>query len=171
MGRASTRENKSIYQLSREKAGLTREQAGDLLDGINPERIERIESGKSEIRPDEVIKMAAAYQDKSLCNHHCAKVCPIGKQYVPEIQLGQLPQIVMGMISSLNTMEGKKNRLIEIAADGKVSDDQIEDFIDIQDELERISIATEAMQLWAEQMLSTGAINKEKYEKIRNSRQ
>ena len=55
-------------------------------------------------------------------------------------------------------------RLIEITADGVISDDELEDFIRIREELERISIAVETLQLWSERMLATGAINAEQYE-------
>ena len=43
MGRRSTKENKSVWQTTREELGLTREKAGDLIPGFSPERIEKIE--------------------------------------------------------------------------------------------------------------------------------
>ena len=54
MGRSSTRENKTRYQLTREELGLSREKASELLETIAPERIEKIESERSLPRPDEV---------------------------------------------------------------------------------------------------------------------
>ena len=60
-------------------------------------------------------------------------------------------------------MNKRKERLIEITVDGKVSGDELEDFIGIQEELERISIAVETLQLWSERMLATGAIDIEQY--------
>lgn len=41
MGRTSTKENKTSYQLIREELGLTREKASELLETIAPERIEK----------------------------------------------------------------------------------------------------------------------------------
>ena len=61
-------------------------------------------------------------------------------------------------------MQKKKERLIEITVDGKISGDELEDFIYIQEELERISIAVETLQLWSERMLATGAIDPELYQ-------
>ena len=46
MGRASTRQNKNIYQLRREKLGLTREKASDVVAAVSPERIEEDENTK-----------------------------------------------------------------------------------------------------------------------------
>ena len=57
MGRSSTRENKTRYQLAREELGLSREKASELLETIAPERIEKIESERSLPRPDEVLIM------------------------------------------------------------------------------------------------------------------
>ena len=86
MPRASIKENKSLYQQKREELGLSREKAAELLQFITPERIERIESGKSNAHPDEVVLMAEKYQCPHLCNYFCANECEIGKQYVPEIK-------------------------------------------------------------------------------------
>ena len=46
MAKVSTKENKTIYQIVREELGLSREKASELLGGISPERIERIENEK-----------------------------------------------------------------------------------------------------------------------------
>ena len=163
MARASTKENKNIYHKTRESLQLTREAAAELLESISPERIEKIENERSLPHPDEVLIMAERYKQPSLCNHYCANQCPIGQQYVPEIKIKDLSQIVLETIASLNAMQKKKERLIEITVDGKISDDEIGDFVFIQKELEKISIAVETLQLWCERMLDTGVIDSEKY--------
>ena len=163
MGRASTKENKTQYQLFREELGYTREKASEILGWISADRIEKIESEKSLPHPDEVLAMSLAYQKPRLCNHYCANICPIGQEYVPEIKVKDLSQIVLEMLASLNSIQKRKERLIEITADGEISDDEIADFVHIQEELERISITVETLQLWSERMLITGAINMEAY--------
>lgn len=163
MARASTKENKNIYQQTREALKLTREAASDLLECISPERIEKIENERSMPHPDEVLVMAEKYKQPGLCNHYCANQCPIGKQYVPEIKVKDLSRIVLEMLASLNAMGRQKDRLIEITADGSISGDELRDFIRIQQELERISIAVETLQLWSEQMLAAGVIDEAQY--------
>ena len=165
MGRSSTRENKTRYQLAREELGLSREKASELLETIAPERIEKIESERSLPRPDEVLIMAEKYKPPSLCNYFCARQCPIGQQYVPEIRSSELSDIVLKMLASRNAMDRKKERLIEIAADGTISKDEIDDFVRIQKELERISVTVETLQLWVEKMLANGRIDTEAYNK------
>ena len=163
MARVSTKENKNIYHKTRESLQLTREAAAELMEVLSPERIEKIENERSLPHPDEVLLMADKYKQPSLCNYYCANQCPIGQQYVPEIKIKDLSQIVLEMLASLNSMNKQRERLIEITVDGKITGDELEDFIYIQEELERISIAVETLQLWSERMLATGVIDPDQY--------
>lgn len=166
MSKATKKEKKTMYQLCREELGWSREKASEKLN-ISPERIERIENEKFDIHPEEVILMAECYKNPNLCNYYCSNKCPIGKKYVPEVKSKDLSQIVLEMLASLNAMNKKKDRLIEITYDGVISDDQIEDFITIQQNLENLSVTVEALQLWSEQMIINGNINKQAYEEIK----
>lgn len=170
MARASTKLNKNIYHITRESLGLTREKAAELLESITPERIEKIENERSLPHPDEVLTMAEKYKLPRLCNHYCATQCPIGRQYVPEIKPKELSQIVLEMLASLNSVSKQKDRLIEITANGKVDEDELKDFVFIQEELERISVTVESLQLWVEKMLATGQIDSQKYKSAKSSK-
>ncbi len=150
MGKKSTKENKTIYQLCREENGMTRAAASDIMDYISADRIEKIESEKSLPHPDEVLAMSSAYKNPSLCNYFCSHECPIGQRYVPSVEVKTLPQITLETLASLNSVEKQKNRLIEITADGNITSSEIEDFLQIQHELEQISLAVESLQLWFE---------------------
>ena len=170
MARVSTKENKNIYQITRAGLKLSREAASELLESIPPERIEKIENERSLPHPDEVLVMSDKYMQPSLCNYYCANQCPIGQEYVPEIKVKDLSQIVLEMLASLNSVSKQKDRLIEITADGKISGDELEDFIFIQEELERISITVETLQLWSERMMATGVIDEEQYNAYKKRR-
>jgi len=163
MGRGSIKENKNAYFLAREELGLTRDAAADLLETIPADRIERIENERIEPQPYDVLIMAQKYNKPSLCNYYCSHECPIGKQYVPEVEIKELSAIVLQMLASLNSVNKQKDRLVEIAADGTISGDEIDDFIHIQNELERISITVETLQLWTEKMLEKGKVDKTTY--------
>ena len=168
MARTSTKENKNIYHKTRETLQLSREAASELLETITPERIEKIENERSLPHPDEVLVMADKYKQPNLCNYYCANQCPIGQQYVPEVKIKDLSQIVLEMLASLNALNKQRERLIEITVDGTISGDEIKDFIFIQEELERISIAVETLQLWSEKMLATGMIDESRYSAFKN---
>lgn len=163
--------NENTYKSIRTRLGLSREEASELLESITPERLERIENGKFDIHPEEVKLMADKYKEPTLCNHYCSTECPIGQQYVPEVKVKDLAQIILEMLSSLNSMKKSQERLIEITADGKIDNEELEDFIFIQSELERISITVETLQLWAEQMIADGKIDIDKYNAIKNANQ
>lgn len=163
MGKASVKENKNRYFQAREDLELTRAEASDLLGVISEDRLEKIENERIAPQPYDVLAMAKAYKKPSLCNYYCSQECPIGQQYVPEVEIKELSSIVLEMLASLNSVQKQKDRLIEIAADGRITGDEIDDFIHIQDELERISITVETLQLWSEKMLANGAIDAVQY--------
>ena len=163
MGKASTKENKNRYFQAREDLGLTRAEASELLEVISEDRVEKIENERIAPQPYDVLAMARAYKKPSLCNYYCSNQCPIGQAYVPEIEMKELSAIVLEMLASLNCVSREKERLIEITADGKIEGDEIDDFIRIQEELEKISITVETLQLWAEKMLVNGIIDPEAY--------
>ena len=163
MPKVSSKENKNIYFQKREELGLTRDKASELLESIPPERIEKIENERVEPHPEEILIMAEKYKSPELCNYYCSNQCPIGQQYVPEVRIQDLSQIVLSMVDSLNTVQDNQRRLISITADGVIDDSEIDEFVGIQEELEKISITVEALQLWTEQMVANGGINMDKY--------
>ena len=168
MGRTSSKKDKTLYQEFREEMGYTREKASEVLESISAERIERIENEKSLPHPDEVLAMSVAYQKRRLCNHYCANTCPIGQEYVPEIQVKNLSEMVLGLLASIKKKKKWKDRLIEITADGEIGGEEIADFIAIQDKLEEISVTVESLQMWSERMLATGRIDLKQYNAIKN---
>lgn len=158
MGRKSTKENKNIYQISREENNLTREAAAEALGFISSDRIEKIESEKTYPHPDEILAMADCYKNPSLCNYYCSHECPIGQEYVPEVKFKDLSQITLEMLASLNALERDKNRLIEITVDGSITPDEMKDFKAIQSQLGQISMAIDSLQLWVQKAIADGKI-------------
>ncbi len=156
MGKKSVKENKNVYQLSREKAGLSREAAAEKLVFVSPDRIERIESGRSAPHPDEVLSMERCYRDAELSNYYCTHECPIGMKYEPEAKLRELPHTAMELLAALGALEKDKDRLIAITADAQVTEDEREAFGEIVDKLTRLETAIRAMRIWIEHDLVSG---------------
>ena len=165
MPRKSTRTNKNKYQLAREEAGLTRAAASELTH-ISESRIEKIEYNQTLINPQDVVAMAHAYKAPSVCNYYCANDCEIGQETVPELKMTHLSQIVLSLLNSLNLLNAEKDRLIQIAADGKITKDELSDFIMIKKQLEEISITADTLQLWIDNKVAQGVINKEDYDSL-----
>ncbi|MCR4655556.1 MAG: helix-turn-helix transcriptional regulator [Lachnospiraceae bacterium] len=160
MGKKSVKENKNTYQNSRESAGLTRQQASEQMEFISADRIEKIENERTEPHPEEILAMSKCYKDASLCNYFCSHKCPIGKEYVPEVELKDLTQITLEVLSTLNSLEKEKDRFIEIAADSRIAEDEIPDFLNIKKKLEQISLTADSLRLWIEHSVAKGEMGK-----------
>ena len=159
MGKRSVKKNKNIYQLSREAMELTRESAGEKLEFISPERIEKIESGKSAPHPDEVLAMERCYRNPELSNYYCTHECPIGMKYEPEARLKDLAQITVESLAALHAMESERDCLIGISVDGRVNDFERRDFDRILRKLNDVDRSIRGMRLWLEHALQSGKID------------
>ena len=69
--------------------------------------------------------------------------------------------ITLEMLSTLNTLSREKDRLIDIAADGEITDDEIPDFLEIKKHLDKMSLSIESLKLWVERTIASGKIDKE----------
>lgn len=159
MGKKSVKENKNVYQLTREQLDLTREQASQLMEFISADKIEKIENERAIAHPDEVIKMAECYKNPHLCNYYCSNECPIGQKYVPEIEVQSLSQIILSTIDALNHLNEQKNRLIEITVDGRISPDEYEDLKAIDKQLSQMALSINGLHLWLEKSVADGEID------------
>lgn len=164
MGRASTKNDKSIYQITREECGLTREKASEQIVYLSADRIEKIENAKVNIQPEDILALADCYKAPNLCNYYCSQECPIGQQYVPEVKLKDLSQIAIETLNALNKMNREKERLLEIVEDGEITPDEYEDFLAIKKTLDKISLSVDTLQLWINQTIADGKIDKTIFE-------
>lgn len=162
MGKKSIRENKNIYFESREAMGLTRAEASELIGTISESRLEKLETEKTLIHPEDVVDMAHAYKRPELCNYYCTHECRIGKDTVPEVKVSSLSEIVLGMLSALNSLDSQKSKLIEITADGVITDDELQDFAEIQKQLDSIDRTVESLKIWMANMVADGKLNAKK---------
>lgn len=165
MGRKSTKENKNIYQEARDELGWSREKAADEILKIENGRycyvdkykLVKIEEESIKIQPDDIVALSKAYKKPELRNHYCCHDCEIGKIDAPEvIYKDNVHEILVNMACSLESVNSNKMRLMEILADGKVDETEMPDLNKILDELEKISMTIEAIQLWCEKMKING---------------
>ena len=163
MGRKSTRENKTVYQIAREKRGLTIEKAGELMDGITSDRIAKLENGSVHVQPEDVVLMAECYRAPELCNHYCTHECAIGEKTVEEIEIKSLSQIAIETLNSLNKMTRLKDRLLEIVEDGRVRPDESDDFLIIKSTLDKIAASVNALQLWVDGQIADGKLDRKMF--------
>ena len=154
MGRRSTKENKTIWQITREELGLTREKAGELIPGFSPERIEKIENGRTQIQPEDALLLAEYYKAPALVNYYCCNECPIGESHAVRAESKELTQIAVETLNAVNQMSRIKDRLLEIAEDGKVCTDELEDFMKIKSVLDKLAQSVSNLQLWMDEQIA-----------------
>lgn len=159
MGKQSTRENKTFYQLCRESAGLTRMEASEKMTAVSDSKIEKFEYELQEPTPYDIVQMADTYKRPDLCNYYCSHKCEIGHRYVPEIEVSNLSNIILETIASLNELNPLTTRLIQIARDGKITDDEIKDFAFISKKLDEVSLAIDSLNLWVDKTASEQGLN------------
>lgn len=161
MGKVSIKANKSIYQETREELGWSREKAADVVleidngrySFLDKYRLVKIEDESVKIQPEDIVALSKAYNRPELRNYYCCHQCDIGKIDAPEVtDANNVHKTLVEMAVSLESVNAKKLRLMEILADGKVDDTEILDLNKIMDELEKISMTIEAIQLWCEKM-------------------
>lgn len=155
MGKVSTKDNKSIYQLAREERGLSRMDAAELMDeyGVTDYRLVRLESGETAMQPLDVFAMSRAYNKPELRNYYCTHECKIGEVDAPQVKMdSSVHELLVNIVLSLEAVNTDKVRLMEILADGEVASHEAKEFEQIKIKLEQISMAVEALQLWCEKM-------------------
>lgn len=167
MGRKSTKEDKNLWQRSREAAGMTRAEAAEAMGFVSESRIEKYESGRSPVQPEEVLAMSKAYRMPALCNQYCSHECPIGKEIVPEIRARSLSQIVLETLATVNTLEREEKRFIEITADGAISPQEMEDFARIETSIREIKMAADSLSLWLQDTIASGKLDERDLERAR----
>ena len=96
---------------------------------------------------------------RNLCNYFCSHKCEIGHRYVPEVEVSDLSDIILETIASLNEINPLTTRLIQIARDGKISDDEMKDFAFISKKLDEISLAVDSLNLWGDKTASEKGLN------------
>ena len=131
-----------------------------MMEGVSSSRIEKIENGQ-EPTPYDIIQMADCYKKPDLCNYYCSHKCAIGEKYVPEVEVTELPNIILETIASLNEITPYTGQLIQIARDGKITDDEIPAFAFISKKLDDISLAIDALNLWIDKTASENGLNSE----------
>lgn len=131
----------------------SREGAAEAL-GVHPSTIANYELGtRCSPQPDLVLCMADLYHAPELLNFFCSNECPIGHETVSEITLDGIDRIAIRTMSSLKDAEVMRDLLIDIVADGEVTEDEEDDLKRILDHLQSISAIAEELRLWIQKNL------------------
>ena len=156
MGKKSVKEDKNMFFQCRESLNLTRDEAAELLGCISADKIEKIENERIVPQPEDVEIMADRYGAPLLRNYYCSNVCSLGQKYVPQVKVKDLSQITLDMLATLISLNRDRDRLVEITVDGKVSDDELAEFIKIRENLSNMQSAIDSLSAWVDTTMDKG---------------
>lgn len=118
--------------------------------GISESSLAHYELGITKSVPvDVVVMMAELYNAPELKNHYCKTECPIGKQMPIATDVQTLEAAAVHLLGSLDTgeIEDYARRILRIASDGKVTEDERAETEAIIKALERICTAVSELKI------------------------
>lgn len=147
MGREATKAAGNPWYEARKKAAEyddrlgSREGAADRL-GMSVSSVADAELGLTKCMPvDKAVLMADLYNAPQLLNYYCLHECPIGcRQSLSDKVLG-IERVTVKLLKSLKVSELDeiKEKLVDIAADGIISEDEKPEMRSILDYLDELS--------------------------------
>lgn len=158
MARKATKAGDSMYYKARIEASKfndnlsSREGASEII-GMDRTRLARIELGSLDPYPEEVLLMSDTYNAPEICNRYCHEQCPLGKHTTIPIEVAELDRLTLQVLSSFNKIGGIKETLLDIAADGVITDDEKPRLDEVLSALDLISSNAQSLKLWAEKNL------------------
>lgn len=150
---ASTAANR--YYLARMEAAkkndrLSSREGASEETGIDRKRLQRIEIGTLNPYPEEVMLMADAYHAPELMNFYCTSACPIGQKIVPKAELRELDRLTVKFLNALERIKGADKSLLAIAADGKLTPDEIPAMEELLEAIKAISAVGYELEIFKE---------------------
>lgn len=135
-----------MYRIARKEADLTLEEAAWQLN-VAPRTLGKYESGELRVPPETAIRMGHVYNMPELPLNHCAKHCAIGQIYHPVFELGNVATGTLQLMRELRDVNERMGALVNIAADGHISPEELTEFETILQELAELGEAIERMRL------------------------
>ncbi len=160
MGFESEKDNRNVYFQARKRASIyspklySREGASELL-GVSVSTLADYELGNTKVVPvDKVVLMADLYNCPELKNYYCKHECPIGKDLPLATEQEDIEKIVIRLLKELEPerITGILKHLVDIAADGEVSKNEVGEALSIGKALEAIEEAISGYQLMAKKI-------------------
>lgn len=161
MGKDSTKGNDNAYFRARKEAAIyneklfSREGAAELL-GISVSTLADYELGNTKVVPvDKVVLMADLYNYPELKYKYCKCECPIGRQMPLATEVKGIEGITLRMIQQFDSkeLEEMKDSLVDIAADGIISDEEKPKVESILRKLYDMAVVINEMKLVGEKAL------------------
>jgi hypothetical protein len=112
--------------------------------------VEQTDPGKNKAdpTPEDVMMMAQVYEAPQLRDYYCTHQCPLRKGE-PPLAHESLGEISAGLMAALHFLDNASDRIHQILADSKISEDEQREFIQSLKILHNIAYSAESLELWA----------------------
>lgn len=147
MGRDATKATGNPWYEARKKASMydgrlcSREGAAELL-GMSVSSVSDAELGLQKCMPPEkAVLMADLYNAPQLLNYYCLHECPIGRCQPISDEVVNIDRVTVKLLKSMRVdkLAQIKEKLLDIAEDGVISEEEKPDLKEILDYLEGLS--------------------------------
>lgn len=147
MARGATKATGNPWYEARRKAAVydgrlqSREGAAELL-GMSVSSVADAELGLTKCMPvDKAVLMADLYHAPQLLNHYCLNECPIGCRLPISDEVLDIDRVTVKLLKRLKVedLDAIKGKLIDIAEDGVISEDEKPEMQKILEYLEDLS--------------------------------
>lgn len=152
MANIAAKTSSNVFYKARCKAAVhneqlsSREGAADTMS-IDRGRLYRIESGIANPYPEEIHLMSDLYRAPELENYYCTNMCPLGRE-MPKVSVEELDRITLRALSSLKNIGNVKDLLLDITADGVISEAEKPDLKIILENLEELEQISQSFRIW-----------------------
>lgn len=147
MGREATKASGNPWYEARKQAAMyderlkSREGAAEQL-GMSASALAETELGMNKCMPaDKAVLMAERYNAPHLLNFYCLHECPIGRQRSLSDEVVEIDRVTLKLLKRLRVdqLEEIKKKLIDIAEDGVISEDERPDMAEIMEYLDDLA--------------------------------
>ena len=127
----------NIYKTARKAAGLTQEQAAELLH-VSVRSLTEYEAGRT-IPPDDVVcRMVEVYNTRYLAYLHLKNSTEVGRRFLPELHLVDLPMSVLKLQKEVDDVTSIRRDIVEVVCDGKIDKEELHKWQNIVKELQEM---------------------------------
>ncbi len=164
MGRGATKAQGNVWYQARMKAAMGNEKLQSRFGaaeemGLAEDAVKSAELDLYKSMPVEnAVLMADCYNAPELLNHYCLHECPIGRYRTISDEVIGIDRVTVKLLKSLraNELEEMKDRLLEIAEDGIISDDELPDLKEILDRLGDLAKTVSELQIIGQKAMKGG---------------
>ena len=161
MGKGSTNDNMNVYFQARKKAAIynerlwSREGAAEML-GISVSTLADYELGNTKVVPvDKVVLMADLYKRPELITGYCMRECPVHGFLPLATEEKSLEGTTLRLLQNFNdtSLRNMRDNLIEITADGEITEDEVPTLKQIIEQLENMAEVISEMKITGEKYM------------------